>query len=59
MRICHDCFTVNRSHLSYCQKCSGELTNNQKPYLTIRIVKRNPRRVPAFLLRWLKPRHAG
>lgn len=42
MRICHDCLTVNRSHLSYCQKCSGELGLSEAPYLSIKISKKDP-----------------
>ncbi|NMB19428.1 MAG: hypothetical protein GX979_01040 [Firmicutes bacterium] len=30
MKICPDCHAANRSHLSYCQKCSGALTNRIK-----------------------------
>lgn len=59
MKICHDCFTVNRSHLSYCQKCSGELKNGvDKPYLSVRIAKRRtPRRLPVRLVSLLKYYH--
>jgi len=59
MRICHDCLTVNRSHLSYCQKCSGELGLSEAPYLSIKISKKRPRRVPVKLWKWLDMNRRG
>ncbi|MDI9458198.1 MAG: hypothetical protein QM373_00560 [Bacillota bacterium] len=49
MRICRDCFTANPSYVSYCQKCSGQLTRSDVPYYSIRITKKRPRRVPIQL----------
>jgi len=47
MRVCPDCFTVNRSYHTYCQKCSGALTNRGKnPYLRVKIKRKSHRRVP-------------
>lgn len=59
MRICHDCLTVNHSYRSYCQKCSGKLTNRPTPYMSVKISKKRPRRVPAFVLSLLGVDHAG
>lgn len=52
MRICEDCFTVNPSYESYCQKCSGVLTSggsNSYPHIKI-AKKKTQRRVPVQLM---------
>jgi hypothetical protein len=49
MKICPDCYAANRSYHSYCQKCSGALTNRGvSAYPSVKIRKvADRRRVPA------------
>jgi|LSQX01.2.fsa_nt_gb hypothetical protein len=47
MRVCPDCFAVNRSYHSYCQKCSGALnTRGEIHYPRLKVKRKPARRVP-------------